>query len=195
MRRLALRVRLGDAGERLDRFVAARGGLSRGEARRALERGGVFLEGRRCKVASRAVRAGQRVEVNLEEGGRPAAPAPPALDRSRLLFADAHVVAVDKPAGVPAQPTLTSDRGHLPDLVESALGGPVSLVHRLDRETSGVTILARTGAAARALAAQLRGAVFLRQQVGEHVSRGPHPGVSPRLTGQLADEEAQRAQP
>jgi 23S rRNA pseudouridine1911/1915/1917 synthase len=156
VRRLALQVRPGDAGERLDRFVAARGGLSRGEARRALERGGVFLEGRRCKVASRAVRAGQRVEVNLEEGGRPAAPAPPALDRSRLLFADAHVVAVDKPAGVPAQPTLTSDRGHLPDLVASALGGPVSLVHRLDRETSGVTILARTGAAARALAAAFR---------------------------------------
>jgi len=156
MRRLDLEVRGADARERLDRFIAARGGISRGEARRALERGGVFLDGRRCKVAARGVHPGQRVVVNLEEGGRAGSAAGPGLDRSRLLLADAHLVAVDKPAGVPAQPTLTSDRGHLPDLVERLLGSPVTLVHRLDRETSGVTLLARTPGAARALAAAFR---------------------------------------
>ena len=51
---------------------------------------------------------------------------------------------MDKPAGVPSQPTLTSDSGTLPDLVAALLGTPVTLVHRLDRETSGVTVLART---------------------------------------------------
>jgi 23S rRNA pseudouridine1911/1915/1917 synthase len=155
MRRLALAVLPADAGERIDRFIAARGGISRGAARRALEAGGVFLDGRRCKVAGRLVHPGQRVVVNLAEGGRAAQAAGP-LDRARLLYADAELVAVDKPAGVPAQPTLTSDAGTLPAIVEALLGAPVTLVHRLDRETSGVTVFARTRDAAAALAEAFR---------------------------------------
>ncbi|HEU4384984.1 MAG TPA: RluA family pseudouridine synthase [Anaeromyxobacteraceae bacterium] len=155
MKRLALRVGSSDAGERLDRFIAARGGISRGLARRALEAGGVFLDGRRCKVAGRALRTGQEVMVHLAEGGRAPPPAG-ALDPRRVLFADAHLLAVDKPAGVAAQPTLTHDRGALPDLVGRLLGGEVHAVHRLDRETSGVTLLARTREAAAALAEAFR---------------------------------------
>jgi 23S rRNA pseudouridine1911/1915/1917 synthase len=155
LRRLALAVKPADEGERLDRFVAARGGISRGLARRALAAGGVFLDGRRCKVAGRLLRAGQKVAVNLEEGGRVPGPSAP-LDRRCLLHADAHLAAVDKPAGVPAQPTLTGDRGTLPDLVSELLGAEVAPVHRLDRETSGVTVLARTRLAAAALAEAFR---------------------------------------
>ncbi|BDG03745.1 RluA family pseudouridine synthase [Anaeromyxobacter oryzae] len=155
MRRLNLVVSEADQGERLDRFVAARGGISRGLARRALDAGGVFLDGRRCKVAGKTLRPGQQVTVNLEEAGR-AAGAATALERSRLLYADAALVAVDKPAGVPAQPTLTTDRGTLPELVGALLGSPVTIVHRLDRETSGVTVLARTKAAAAALSEAFR---------------------------------------
>ncbi len=155
MRRLSLRVGPGDAGERLDRYIAARGGISRGLARRALDRGGVFLDGRRCKVSSRILRPGQAVVVNLEESGQPERPAEP-LPRSRLLYADEALVAVDKPPFVPAQPTLTSDRGALPELVGALLGSTVLLVHRLDRETSGVTVLARTPEAAAALSAAFR---------------------------------------
>jgi 23S rRNA pseudouridine1911/1915/1917 synthase len=152
---LTLRAGPEDVGQRLDRFIAARGGISRGLARRVLDTGGVFLDGQRCKVASRALREGQAVVVNMEEAGRAAAP-PAPLERSRLLYADEHVVAVDKPPFVPAQPTLTSDQGALPDLVAALLGAPVTLVHRLDRETSGVTVLARTAAAAAALSEAFR---------------------------------------
>ncbi|ABS24430.1 RluA family pseudouridine synthase [Anaeromyxobacter sp. Fw109-5] len=155
MKRLSLVVASADGGERLDRFIAARGGVSRGAARRALDSGGVFLDGRRCKVSGRLLQAGQKVVVNLEEAGR-AAPARSALERARLLYADQDLVAVDKPAGVPSQPTLTTDRGTLPELVSDLLGAPVTLVHRLDRETSGVTVLARTAAAAAALAEAFR---------------------------------------
>jgi 23S rRNA pseudouridine1911/1915/1917 synthase len=155
VKKLSLAAGPEDEGERLDRFIAARGGISRGEARRALDAGGVFLDGRRCKVAGRTVRTGQRVVVNLAEGGRAAAPVAP-LERARLLYADADLAAVDKPAGVPAQPTLTSDRGTLPELVGALLGAPVTLVHRLDRETSGVTVFARTRAAAAALSEAFR---------------------------------------
>jgi 23S rRNA pseudouridine1911/1915/1917 synthase len=155
LKRLTLAVGPSDAGERIDRFIAARGGISRGEARRALDAGGVFLDGRRCKVAGRLVRAGQKVAVHLAEGGRVAAPAA-ALARERLLYADAEIVAVDKPAGIPAQATLTSDSGTLPEVVAALLGAPVTLVHRLDRETSGVTVFARTRDAAAALAEAFR---------------------------------------
>ncbi|ACL63577.1 pseudouridine synthase, RluA family [Anaeromyxobacter dehalogenans 2CP-1] len=155
MRRLTLLVPDADRYERIDRFIAARGGISRGLARRAIEAGGVFVDGRRCKVAGRTLTPGQQVVVNLEEGGR-AAPALAALGRERLLYADADLCAVDKPAGVPAQPTLTTDRGALPELVSALLGAPVTLVHRLDRETSGVTVFARTRDAAAALAEAFR---------------------------------------
>lgn len=64
--------------------------------------------------------------------------------------------AVDKPAGVPAQPTQASDRGHLPELAQALMGGEIFPVHRLDRETSGVVVLARTRAAAAALSAAFR---------------------------------------
>jgi 23S rRNA pseudouridine1911/1915/1917 synthase len=155
VKRLTLPVTEGESGERLDRFIAARGGISRGLARRALDAGGVFLDGRRCKVASRFVHAGQLVEVNLEEGGRAASPAAP-LDRSRLIYADAALVAVDKPPGVPAQPTLTRDRGTIADLAAELVGAPLTVVHRLDLETSGVTVLARTREAAAALSEAFR---------------------------------------
>jgi len=155
VRRLALVVGAADEGDRLDRFIAARGGISRGLARRALDQGGVFLDGRRCKQAGRLVRPGQKVVVNMEDGGRGAVrPAP--LERSRLIYADEQLAAVDKPAGVASQPTLTSDRGTLPDLVAALLGGEAIVVHRLDRDTSGVTVLARTRAAAAALSAVFR---------------------------------------
>jgi 23S rRNA pseudouridine1911/1915/1917 synthase len=95
------------------------------------------------------------VAVHLEEGGRAPGPAAP-LERARLLFADEHLAAVDKPAGVPAQPTLASDRGHLPALAAALLGGEVFPVHRLDRETSGAVVLARSREAAAALSAAFR---------------------------------------
>ncbi len=155
MKRLTLAAGPADDGERLDRFIAARGGISRGEARRVLDRGGVFLDGKRCKVSGRILHQGNQVTVNLEEAGRGAG-ATPALDRACLLFVDAQIAVVDKPAGIPSQPTLTSDRGHLPELVSALLGAPVRLVHRLDRETSGVTVLARTADAERVLSAAFR---------------------------------------
>ena len=155
MRRLSLSVGGAHAGTRLDRFIAAAGGISRGEARRALDAGGVFLEGRRCKVAARIVRDGQSVVVHLSEAGRaPGRVAP--LERARILYADEHLVAVDKPPFVASQPTLTSDRGVLPDLVAALVGGEITVVHRLDRETSGACVLARTRAAAGALAEAFR---------------------------------------
>ena len=137
MKRLTLVARPGDEGERLDRFIAGRGAISRGLARRAIEEGGVFLDGRRCKVASKQVRAGYEITVNLEEGGR-APEGGVGLEPGRLLYADDHLVAVDKPAGVPAQATLTSDRGTLPLL--SAPNEPLGVfLESVDRRRRSCT--------------------------------------------------------
>lgn len=156
IRRIKLTATPADEGERLDRFLSGRGGISRGEARRALERGGVYLEGSRCKVASRTVRAGQRVEAVLEEAGRvQEAPPQPLV----VLHEDAQVLAVAKPAGVASQATLTGDVGTLPWLVGRHLGrkaAEVATVHRLDRDTSGVVVFGKTPGATRALAAAFR---------------------------------------
>jgi len=145
-----------DDGERIDRFLAARAGVSRGEARRALERGGVYLDGTRCKIVSKPVRTGQRVAIVLEESGRVQAPPDEPLV---VLHEDDQVLAVSKAAGVPSQATLTGDVGTLPWLVARHLGrrsAEVATVHRLDRDTSGVVVFGKTPAATRALARAVR---------------------------------------
>lgn len=140
----------------MDRFLAARGGISRGEARRALDRGGVWLDDRRCKTASRPVRTGQRIRAILEEAGRvPQAAAPPL----EILHEDELVLAVSKAAGIPSQATPAGDVGTLPWQVARHLGrrtAEIATVHRLDRETSGLVIFGKTPAATRALAAAFR---------------------------------------
>jgi len=155
LKKIQLSTNESDRDERLDRFIARAGGIARGEARRALERGGVWLDGKRVKAASRALRPGQQVLVVLEEAGRKE-PVIEALGPGRILFEDESLIAVDKPPFVAAQSTLGSDRGNLLALVEAHLGRSAGLVHRLDFETSGVTVFGKTRDATRALAAAFR---------------------------------------
>ena len=155
MKRLALTVKSRDDGERIDRFIARQGGVSRGEARRALERGGVWIDDKRVKVASREVHDGQTIQVVLEEGGR-AEEAPIAPGTPRILFEDEAVIAVDKPAHMDAQCTLGNDRDDLLAWVTGHVGREIGLVHRLDRETSGVTVFGKTRHATAVLSAAFR---------------------------------------
>jgi 23S rRNA pseudouridine1911/1915/1917 synthase len=137
--------------------VAAELELPVEQVRKLVEAGAVYLVGRRCRDPEVRLRVGQVVAVVLEEGGRsvleaPAAP-PPSLG---VLFEDAELIAVDKPAGITAQPTEGRVGGSLVDLVSARLGTPAGLVHRLDRETSGVTVFGKTAQATTALAAEFR---------------------------------------
>jgi 23S rRNA pseudouridine1911/1915/1917 synthase len=136
----------------LERFL----GLPVAQARALVEAGAVYVAGRRCRAPDATVGAGQAVVVVLEEGGQsplvPAVPAP-AL---RILAEDGWVLAVDKPAGVPAQPTAGRVGASLVDLASAHLGRAAGLVHRLDRETSGVTVFGKTAAATSALAGEFR---------------------------------------
>jgi 23S rRNA pseudouridine1911/1915/1917 synthase len=136
--------------------VASELGMPEAEARKLVDVGAVYIAGRRSRDAAAKLTAGQVVMVVLEEGGQSAlaesAPAPVL----RVLYEDADVIAVDKPAGLTAQPTEGRVGGSLVDLVSAHLGREAGLVHRLDRETSGVTVFGKSADATSALAAEFR---------------------------------------
>lgn len=157
--RLKLDAAAADDGAALGEFLSRRGGIPLEEARAAIERGAAFVGGKRVRSASARLVKGDRVEVTLRERGDvPAAPAP--LEAVRILRLDSQILAIDKPAGVTAQEGRAGGESLL-DLAEALLKSQgedarVLLVHRLDRGTTGVTVLARTRAAQRALLEEFR---------------------------------------
>jgi 23S rRNA pseudouridine1911/1915/1917 synthase len=156
-----------DAGRRLDQVLAARvPGLSRRQARVLLDIGGVFIDGRRVKVAGRPMHAGEEVVAVVggalaRATGRPGRDAR-ALDESRLpphteVFEDEDLVVVDKPAGLLTAPTPESDRNNLASLLERRQGsGRIFVVHRIDLETSGLLVFAKNEDANRTLSEMFR---------------------------------------
>lgn len=138
--------------------------LSRTSARVALDLGAVFVDERRVKVASRKVAAGQHVVVHLggaferahKQVGRAARERDEAqLPPFRVLFEDEHLVAVYKPAGLLSAPTPEGDSGNLQKQL-SRRGVEIYVVHRLDLQTSGVLVYAKTRGANHALSELFR---------------------------------------
>jgi 23S rRNA pseudouridine1911/1915/1917 synthase len=149
-----------DAGERLDRFVAARlPHLSRARVQALIAEGRVSVDGAPARAALK-LRAGQAVRV-CEPPPEPAIPQPERIPL-RIVHEDAHLVVVDKPAGLVVHPGAGVAAGtlvnallhHVRDL--SGVGGVLrpGIVHRLDRGTSGLLVVAKDDATHRALSAQ-----------------------------------------
>jgi 23S rRNA pseudouridine1911/1915/1917 synthase len=178
-----------DEGIRLDRFLREKSGvLSRTRARDLLSAGGVTINGRRVKIASRPLKSGDRVEVHpLAEQRRSGAP--PGMQPFRVVHEDAAVIVVDKAPGVLVQPTPQGDRGTLLDLLTRYLRARypdvkspyLGLLHRIDRETSGLLLFSRRGAANRILSEQFRGHTIAREYLA--LARGSFPSDS----GTIAD--------
>ena len=143
---------------RLDRFLAARSGLSRTVSRRLIGEGKVLFKGRRCRTLSRVVRAGDRVEL-LEE---PQSEQVPKLIELSFLHRDRHLAVVDKPAGLPTEPTRREDARTCLRQMEATLWSEglqgrrlyVAAAHRLDAVASGALALALSKTAARELGRQ-----------------------------------------
>lgn len=157
---LVLHVSQEDAGQRLDAFLAARlPRFSRVQLRRAISASGVTVDGQRTKVAYR-LREGQKVEVILPELPRPG-PEPEDVPLN-VLYEDDQLIAIDKPAGMVVHPAKGHWSGTLAGALVhhfqqlSAVGGATrpGIVHRLDRETSGVIVVAKTDQAHLAVARQ-----------------------------------------
>ncbi|MGV3622087.1 MAG: RluA family pseudouridine synthase [Archangium sp.] len=121
-----------------------------------VNRGAVYLDGKRAKDAATRVGPGNKVMVVLEEGGVSVTEAPPPPPKLVVLYEDDDVLAVDKPWGITAQPTPGRVGDSLLDLASAYLKHEAGLVHRLDKETSGITVFGKHHDATSWLAAAFR---------------------------------------
>lgn len=172
-----------DRGERLDRFLAARfDGLSRSRLKSLIESGAVTCNDAVLAIPSAAVRPGAVYRLAVP----PAAPATPqgqAIDLI-ILYEDADLIVIDKPAGLVVHPAPGNPDGTLVNALIAHCGDTLAgiggerrpgIVHRLDKDTSGVMVAAKTEHAHRVLSA-----AFAAREIGrEYVALcwgSPHPG-------------------
>jgi 23S rRNA pseudouridine1911/1915/1917 synthase len=161
------------AGERLDVFLAAHTG-SRAAAQRLIDAGAVTVDGA-PKPKRHVLHGGERVEV----GELPAEPEPEAAEAPfDIAWSDEHLLVVDKPAGVVVHPARGNRTGTLAQALRGlAKGGEdpdrAGIVHRLDRDTSGLLLVARTVAAYDGLRAQMRARAITREYLALVEGRPP----------------------
>ena len=147
-------------GQRLDSFLVKHfGGFSRVKLQRAIADGSVLVDNKKAKSSLR-LKADQTVRFRPPER-TPETPIPEAISLD-ILYEDEHFVAINKPPNMVVHPA----KGHWAGTLTSALayhfetlstiGGPTrpGIVHRLDRDTSGVILVARTDHAHSALSSQ-----------------------------------------
>ncbi len=133
-------------------------GVSKSEARRIIDRGGCTVNVALVRVASRGVKANDVIEIGIMEAGRfQELQLPPEA----LLYEDAELIAVNKPAGINSQRTPYQLKGTLEYWVSEyfkAQGNsePARVVHRLDRGTSGTMLFPKNRQAAAWLSKQFQ---------------------------------------
>jgi 23S rRNA pseudouridine1911/1915/1917 synthase len=170
---MKLRATPDDEGARLDAFLAAPLG-SRARAQRLIEAGAVLVDGRAAPKRHRLA-AGEVVTVDEPPPAPPPAEPPPSF---AVPYRDEHLLVVDKPAGVVVHPA----RGHHSGTLSQALAGVAAggedaaragIVHRLDRDTSGLLVVARSEAVHRALRNALQARAITREYLALVEGRPP----------------------
>lgn len=151
------------AGERLDRVVALLAEVSRSSATSLIHAGGVFVDGAPATSGKVRLAEGQMVSVDPARLPEVAPPGPDPTVAVRVVYEDADVIVVDKPAGLVVHPGAGTPDGTLvngllaryPEL--AAVGDPMrpGIVHRLDAGTSGLLVVARSARAYEQLVAAL----------------------------------------
>jgi len=150
-----------EAGERLDRVLAAHLDLSRSRLKTLILAGEVAVGGRTIRDPGHRVNGGDVVTVTVP----PAEPAVPQGERIPLaiLHEDDAVIVIDKPAGLVVHPAAGNETGTLVNALIAHCGDSLSgiggvkrpgIVHRLDKDTSGVMVAAKTDRAHRVLSRQ-----------------------------------------
>lgn len=148
-------------GERLDVFVARMTAMTRSRVQKLIDDGMVLVEGEKQR-ASHRLDAGQAVAVTVPPAS--ASEAQPEAIALDIIYEDADLVVINKPPGMTVHPSpghttstlVNAILAHCKDL--SGIGGVMrpGIVHRLDRDTSGVILVAKNDDAHNALAKQLR---------------------------------------
>lgn len=193
---LAFHAGAADAGARLDAFLAAHvEGLSRTRLKHVIEDGDVLVSGRAAKPSYK-LRAGDSVEFEM--------PAPPASNFTpediplRIVYEDDSLVVLDKPAGLVVHPAAGVSSGTLANALAfhfeklSAHAGATrpGIVHRLDRDTSGLMVVAKTESAHEHLADQFRAREVFKSYVA--LVHGRMREESGRIEEPLARDPRQR---
>ncbi len=158
-----------DAGQRIDAFAANSTGLSRSRASGLVEEGHVLVNTKGVKPSAK-LRPGDAVSINLPEPPRDNTLIPENIPL-RILFRDEHLVVIDKPAGLVVYPAAGHRSGTLMNALRSlvgplsAPGGPLrpGVVHRLDKDTSGVMVVALDDASYYSLVEQFRARTIQRE--------------------------------
>lgn len=156
-----VRAGAGDAGQRIDNFLMRElKGVPRSHVYRLLRKGEVRINGRRARPEQR-LEDGDEVRLPpvraAEPGESRAVPEQLLAEvRERILFQDTRVLALDKPAGLAAHGGSGLAFGAIEALRAAFPGAGLELVHRLDKETSGVLLVAKDRASLRVLHAALR---------------------------------------
>lgn len=161
-RRFQWTVSPAEAGVRLDRFLADRGDLGpRSQVQRLIQKGLVWIQGRPCKAGAR-LRAGDQVTAE-QPPAEPLSVLAEPID-IEVLYEDDSVSVVNKPPGLVVHPAPGHRTGTLVNALLHHWGGVAvgldplrpGIVHRLDKDTSGVLVVARNPSALEALARQFR---------------------------------------
>ena len=170
-----LRVPPEAAGERLDQFLAAHIG-SRAQAQRRIDAGAVSLDGVTARKNDR-LRGGETIAI------APAAVAPPAPSAAAtaelvIVYEDPQLLVVEKPAGVVVHPAGPHREGTLSQALahQGGAGGEAwrpGIVHRLDKDTSGLLVVAKSEEAHRRLKAQLAARQIVREYLALVEGRPP----------------------
>ena len=158
-----------DAGKRADVIVARQTGFSRSLVTEAVKRGDVLVNGSVVK-GSHLVSEGDRIDYELHERP-PLAVEPEAIDLP-IVYEDDDVIVIDKPAGMVTHPAHGATSGTLVNALLAyvrTLPGDIlrpGLVHRLDRDTSGLLVVAKTEEALSALGKAMKARHIHREYLG-----------------------------
>jgi len=151
------------SGERLDKVLVAHfDGFSRAQLQALIHEGQVMVNGRVAKASYR-VEGGETIRVRLPVSDQAAAPEAEAIPLE-VLYEDEHLAVVNKPAGMVVHPAFGHASGTLvnailarwPQIAAFSEPGRAGIVHRLDKETSGVILVAKTEQALDSLKAQFK---------------------------------------
>jgi len=150
-------------GQRIDRVVAMLTGVSRTEATDLVKAGAVAVDGKQATRGADRLHEGQAVVIEAPDAQPDARPEPDASVEIPVVYVDDQVVVVDKPADLVVHPGAGHVDGTMvsgllaafPDVVDVGDPQRPGIVHRLDRGTSGLLVVARTPEAYESLVAQL----------------------------------------